>query len=269
MAAVEVESNDSTDTRRLARRTFFILCAIAVTLVALGPALRLWAAHARRNDPAQSDVLPTLFDVNTEGNVPSWFAASLWLTAAILCLACGLLARRRRRQWVAMAVVCLLLSADEAASFHERLFGTLGVAVLGDDRTPILHFAWVAPGALFALMIVSACLRLVWSMPPPQRRAIVIAGLVFLSGALIMESVSGAVLSADGDRYWYVVATSLEEGLEKVAVITFVCALISLVRVDRTGHRTMVALRVDPAGSNTAAGRAVADSAAGPRKLDP
>lgn len=252
MAAVEVESDDRTDTRRLARRTFFFLCAIAGTLVVLGPALRLWAALARRDDPAQSDVLPTMFDVNTEGNVPSWFSASLWVAAAILCLACALLARRRRRQWVALAVVCLLLSADEAASFHERVFGALGVAVLGDDRTPLLHFAWVLPGVLFALVIVSACTRLVWSLPRPQRRAIVIAGLAFLCGALMMEAVSGAVLTAHGDRHWYVVTTSLEEGLEKVAVITFVCALISLLEVDRTGTRTVVSLRVAPTGRNPA-----------------
>lgn len=230
----------------LARRLFIVLTILAALLVALGPALRLQAAILRQADPTHSAVLPTMFDVNTEGNMPSWFAASLWMTAALLAGVCAFVAVQRRTQWLLLAVICLVMSIDEGAGFHERVLGAIGGGMLGTERSSLLHFAWVVPGVLVALVIVGSCARLIWSLPSSQRAAIVLSGAVFLSGALVMESLSGFALSNSGDGTWYVITTSLEEGLEKVAVILFLCTLVSLIEVDRQGGRTLLVLTGQP-----------------------
>ena len=212
-------------------------------LVVLGPALRLRAAVRRRDDPTESATLPTLFDVNTEGNVPSWFAASLWMVAALLCVVCAVAAVRSRRSWVLLAALCLLLSLDEGAGLHEQVLGRIGNAVVGSDRVALLHFSWVVPGAVVVLVIVGVSARLIFSLPAEQRRAVITAGAIFVVGALVMESISGAALTWYGDGAAYVAATSAEEGLEMLAVILFVSALVSLLRLQRVDGRIVLGLR--------------------------
>lgn len=240
----------------LAARICVPLALVGATLVVAGPLLRYRAAALRRSDPDESAMLPTLFDVNTEANVPTWFSATLWLLAAVAAAAVSVLARgqtrRRRRGWVAFAAVLGLLSLDEAASLHERLLGAAGSRLVGTDSDGLLHFAWVVPGALVALALALALTGTVWSMPVRPRLVVLLAGAVFVAGALVAESLSGAVLERHGDARAYVLLTSLEEAAEMAGALLLLGALLSLfeARRDGTGVRVDVRLGVRTPGAS-------------------
>lgn len=223
---------------QLARRVCLPLGIVAAVLVLLGPVLRHRAAVRRRTDPGESALLPTLFDVNTEANVPTWFAASLWVLAAVAALTVAVgapgLTARRRRGWYGFAAVLTLMSLDEAASLHERLLGDAGIQLLGADAGGLLHFTWVVPGAIVAAILVTALFGTVWSMPVRSRALVLLAGAVFLGGALGAEAASGWALERHGDARAYVLLTSLEEGAEMTGALLLLAALLSLLELRRS-----------------------------------
>ena len=245
---------------RLAVRVCVPLAVVAAVLVVVGPLLRYQAAVRRRSDPGASSLLPTLFDVNTEANIPTWFASSLWLLAAIVAatvaVASSGLPRRRRRGWLGFAAVLALLSLDEAASLHERLLGSAGSALLGADARGALHFAWVVPGALVAAVLALALAGTVWSMPVRQRLLVLLAGAIFVAGALGAESLSGAALERYGDARAYVALTSLEEAAEMAGALLLLAALLSLLELRRDGSGVRLDVRLGATAGQPLAGPA-------------
>jgi hypothetical protein len=133
-----------------------------------------------------------------------------------------------------VAVTCAFLALDESFELHERL-GGLGASV-ADDR---LHFAWVVPGAALACVVGLVLLRRLRTQPVQVRRRLVAAGAVYLTGALLLETLSGQVLrwyGAGGKAYTLV--TSVEEGLEMAGASLLLAALLVQLRHAKPGRNS-------------------------------
>jgi len=213
-----------------------VLAVVAVGLVGLSLLTRYLAY---RREVAAPGIAPpawlALFDVNAEANVPTWFTVALLVLAAGAAAAAGLVASRSApraaRFFLALAVVLLLLSLDELAGLHERL-GALGAAVTSGSA---LHFAWVVPGAALAGLLLVALLVGGRSVPRTVRRQLAVALAIYLTGALLVEAVSGQVLVARGDRAAYLLVTGVEELLEMLGVLLVLRAVLGSVRAQRAG----------------------------------
>src|SRR6266545_6954569 len=207
-------------------RVALLLLGVAGLLVALSLATRYGAYRAEVAAPGSAQVaawkvVMKLFDVNSENNVPTWFSSLLLFGDALLA---GLVAALVRRaggrdagHWAALAVLLSLLSLDEVASLHERLPDP-ATALLG-GAGGALHFAWVLPGALLALLVGSAFVGFLTRLPGSTRRLVATAGVVYLGAAVGLESLSGMVLEAQGDRAMYLLVSAAEEGLEMVGSV--------------------------------------------------
>lgn len=164
-----------------------------------------------------------LWDLDTEDTVPTWF--STLLLAGIGAL---LLAWRRELgasgragwAWTFLGAVFLALSFDEMASLHERLGGVVGSA-LSIDSGPLLY-AWVIPAAVALVAFVVVLMPFLRSLHRVTLTRFVVAGAVFVGGALGLELVGGALTSSVGTEAtvsWAV--TALEETLEMAGALLF------------------------------------------------
>ena len=101
-----------------------------------------------------------LFDLDTEANVPTFYAVVQLACAALLLMVIGLNARQRNvgfaRHWLMLGVVFTFLSLDELAHVHESLSGTLRRSLHVEG---LLHFAWVIPYGVLTAIIGLAYLR--------------------------------------------------------------------------------------------------------------
>ena len=184
-----------------------------------------------------------LLDVNGEANIPAYFSTMLLALATALLYIIGAATKsespKQARPWLALAIVFLYLSADEAARFHEMARDVPREAL--PDWGGIFHWQWV----IFAIPAVAilglAFLRFLVGLPVDTRRLFVLAGAMFVTGALGLELVAGALLHADAAPIWLTVGESVEELLEMLGVILFIHALFRYIRL----HLPRIELAVD------------------------
>ena len=182
--------------------------------------------------------------VDGEANIPSWFSASLLLTAALLLAAIAAAERRiggeRVAQWVTLCVIFLFLSLDETAQLHEL---SIVPVRQGIGTSGLLYYAWILPAGACVSVFVLAYLRFLTQLPARTRRLLLSAGAVYVGGALGIESISGWQAAAHGEHNpGYHLIITLEELCEMTGLVLFIYALL-----DYLGSRfTRVGFHIDP-----------------------
>ena len=177
--------------------------------------------HQLAADPVWEDLVD-LFSLSYEANLPTWYSSALLLACAAglahLARAAG--ADRLRWNWAALAALFLYFSIDEAVQLHERLNALY-------DLPGLLYFGWVIPAAAFTAGVGLAFLPFLRALPAATRRSFLVAGAVYVSGALLMELPLGLYTSAHGDAgLGYALIDFVEESLEITGATLFLLAVL-------------------------------------------
>lgn len=205
-----------------------ITVALLVTASTIGQVIRL-----RYGYTYLLGLIP-LFYVDDEANVPTWYSSMTLLLAAALLLAIAVTVRDRRdpawRHWAALAAVFAALSLDEVAQIHELLIAPLRGKIGVDDGW--LYYPWVIPGAIFALVVAASFARFLLRLPPTTRMLFIVAGAVYLAGALAVETVTARLDFEYGPADpAYVIGATIEETLEMAGIVVFLHALVRHLRI--------------------------------------
>ena len=174
-----------------------------------------------------------IFNVNGERNIPAWFSTSMLLfcSALLALIACVKKARSDRHilLWQLLALAFLFLSVDEAASLHERL-NKLG-SILPDN--PVLYFGWVVPALVFVVIYGVLNLRLLADLPVRIRILFLVAGGIYVGGAIGVEMIGGYYLSFHERKdLTYSIITVFEEIIEMTGIVVFIYALMTYINQD-------------------------------------
>lgn len=246
---------------RLASRVGRALTLVTVALLATSGLLYIAMVFAvRGNWPAEGEMpdgfpgvvfrIWSIFDVAIEGSAPTWFNALLWATLGLVALAAALLARRRAG-WFAFAAVAFLASLDETISLHERL-QELGWPMAQAFGWGVVY-AWVIPGAIITVLVALALWPLVRSLPGRSVKLIVAGGVVFLLGAVVLETLSGQMVGHFGAITWQnMLVTHVEEFFEKIGIILAIMGVVRLFAIERDGAHDVRVVFADPQGDTVA-----------------
>lgn len=178
--------------------------------------------------------LEKLFNIDVEQNLPSLFSTTLLLTAAVLLALVTVLTTREqdpdRLKWLALCGGFVLLAIDENCSFHETLIEPMR-GVMGSEAPGIFYLAWVVPALLGVAAVGVFFLGFIWRLPPWMRNLVVIAGSLYLGGAIGIEMLDGRYAKTHGEaNLGYQLLMHLEEALEMAGSIVFIAALLSYLR---------------------------------------
>lgn len=205
-----------------------VLLAVVVALILLsivGQVSKYFFGH-----PKLKEFVPTFY-VDYESNVPTWYSSiALLLCSAILA---GITVVKWRAQdafrhaWAFLSILFLALSIDEVAGIHEMpiesLRKTLGVSGL-------LYYTWVIPGAVFVGSVGLILAKFLFNLPKRTRNLMLLAGVVFVGGAICVEMVSGLHASQFGEEnFGYSMIITVEELCEMLGVVIFIHALVDYV----------------------------------------
>ena len=234
MAVEQGLGSDAAGYVRPTRAVAWTLLPIAIALPVLSAVF--WRIAVLTESPAPQGLwhqLWTAFDIGEELTVGAWYSSTVWLLLGLCAVLAAVLAPRHRPSWWLFAVVSVVAAADETAALHERLI------FVGDRLRPYVpfepHYSWIIPGAIIAIVVVALLIRVVWALRPGITLTLVVAGVVFLAGALVIETWTGFVQRDAGGEFTglYMVLSHLEETLELVGVSLAIIALASMFRVRR------------------------------------
>lgn len=177
------------------------------------------------------DLFNEEFNLNGEGNFPALFSSVLLLICAfLLYLTARIEEKRDSRQakyWFWLSVIFLYLSIDENISLHEHgglLFKEAG------DLSNFLYYSWIVPAIVALAVLGSVFLQFIRDLPSSTRRQFLIAAIIYIGGAVGIESIAGNHDSMYGqDNITYALLVLIEESFEMFGLVIFVNALIKYI----------------------------------------
>jgi hypothetical protein len=170
--------------------------------------------------------LARLFLLDEEQSLPTWYSSLQLLMVAPMLLAAGAASGCSRgllMHWRLLALVFVGLAIDEAIQIHEMGDGLMrSFGAVSSDLS-----LWVVPGALFAAAVAAYAWPLLRSQPPSLRRLWLLAGVLYLGGAVGIETLAHRLYerAIDDASTAYVLLVGLEEGLEMAGVVVMISAL--------------------------------------------
>jgi hypothetical protein len=203
------------------RRALLILCGV-ISVLGLGAEL----LH-HKAPQIQWVILPFL-SLSVEGNLPTWYSSALLLGCGLLLLLNAAGVRQSGApfflRWVLLGAIFVFMSLDEAVELHENL----GRFV---DLHGVLHFSWVIPAGLIVLCLGLAYLPFLRHLPAPTARRFIVAGILYVGGALFLELPLGWWTERAGEHsLGYALIDWVEETLEMLGATLFLLALLRHLR---------------------------------------
>jgi hypothetical protein len=178
---------------------------------------------------------PTLGLRSREGAVPllslsyEWNIPTLYTAALLCCCAASLaiIAAGTRRQggsfvarWRALSVGFLYIALDELLGIHEAAGGLV-------DLDHLIHFDWIVPASFLLLALGVFFLPFLRHLPPPMRNRFLLAGAIYVGGAVGMELPLGWWTARHGaHNLGYALIDAVEESLEMIGLNLFLLALL-------------------------------------------
>lgn len=194
-------------------RRLLIVLAASFSLIGL---LAELARHLGEVDSSVCDLL----SLSYEGNLPSWYASALPLLCAGLLAWIGASEPHDRRHWRLLALGFCAISIDEAVGFHEQLSALF-------DTSGLLQFGWVIPAGALVLLLGLSFLGFLRRLSPETSRRFILAGALYVTGAVLFELPLGWWTERHGDDdLGYALIDWCEEALEFTGLTVFAAALL-------------------------------------------
>lgn len=220
------------------RGVVVILGAVSTVLVVASGLLYLKMLDTQWAD----DIWLWLFqkvDMAGEGNIAATWGAWVWGILALSAALVGFLAQRKRVSWFLLAFIAIYAGFDEATMIHEEFyrFSNLVQSYL---PTELFSYSWVMVGVVVAAVFIALLLPLVLALPTRSLVGLMLGGAIFLTGAVVMETVGGHIESHFGQVTWHLMlAIQIEEFFEYLGVIVVIWAVLRMVVVarDDSGYR--------------------------------
>ena len=170
-----------------------------------------------------------LLSVNAEETIPTWYSTLLLFISSLLIAFIAVVKQRNKEPytgyWVGLALIFLYLSMDEGAVIHEILSDPLQEAL---NTTGYLTFAWLIVFVPLVILFALSYLRFLFRLPPHTRNLFILAGILFVGGAIFVEAISAnRYYLDDGVSFPYLALATIEELCEMLGVALFIYALLS------------------------------------------
>ncbi len=168
------------------------------------------------------------FSLDAERSMETWYETVTMAASALLLCVIAALSRfndtANRWHWTLLAGIFFAMSIDSAVSFHEVTVAPLRNAF---HLSGIFYFSWVLLAAPLVAAVGLYFIPFLVRLPRQTAMRFIIAGSVFVGGALGTEFVCGYLATSVGmDSTLYQVTAAGEECLEAIGMTIFVTALL-------------------------------------------
>lgn len=173
----------------------------------------------------------TIFEFEYDANLTTWYSSITLFFCSLLLAIIALFKKqegdRFSRHWKILAIIFAIMSLDEVAMLHERA-GNLINKISSVEYTGWLNYQWVLLGIPLTIIIALAYLRFIAHLPGRTRNLFILAGALYVGGALGLEMLAGHQESLESyNEFLFKLFTTIEELWEKLGVLVFIHALLT------------------------------------------
>lgn len=207
---------------------------IAIVLLVLGSLFSVFLLFNTAGMEAKATrLLVKLLNVNLEANLPTYFSALVLLGDAILLalIAYGSKAVGGKFwHWIGLSGIFVFISLDEMIQIHEQLRAPMEALF---STSGVLYFAWFIPYIAMVIIIGIAYFKFMMRLPKQILKLFILAGVVFVSGAVGMEMLGGMHAEVHGEEtITYALMYNFEEFLEMSGAAIFFYALLYYIEME-------------------------------------
>ncbi|MBP6208021.1 MAG: hypothetical protein KA473_01210 [Anaerolineales bacterium] len=214
-----------------------------VVIIALLIALSIWGQYLRFNpekfpidtpiDELIFNLLRRDFYVDQEANIPTYFNTMILFIPSVLFAAIAFWKNSVRDKfklhWVALSIIFLYLSLDEAAALHEQFIKPVRAYLNIDGGW--FYFAWIIPGMIMVGVFALSFLRFFLNLENKYKILFLFSLVIYVGGIIGGEMLSGYFAQSTGlDNFKYSLFTSLEESLEYFGCSLLIYSLLSYLK---------------------------------------
>ena len=194
------------------------------------------------NQSSSASYSGRLFRLDEEINIPTLYSSLALAFCSTLLAIISYMKRAINSNytgyWKALSLIFLYLAIDEMCTIHE-IFNAIKPIL---NASGFLYYTWVIPGSIFVAVFVLIFWRFIQSLPKKTKNLFIIAGTMYVGGAIGMEMIGGYHAEAYGQAtFMYSLITTFEESLEMFGIAVFIYALLSYI----ASHLNVVNLRVN------------------------
>jgi hypothetical protein len=185
--------------------------------------------------------LHSLFDLDSEGNVPAWFSSSQLFCVALTFWSCAFRKKSAKLFFVLAGVAALYVSSDETAQIHERVTALMGQRYVDWLPEYAAQNFWLV--MLTVALLLTVCQFLaddLLSLWHNNRRVLLLGTLgiaIGLTGGMGVETIGYKWLQGNTDSIFYNVEVSIEEFMEMSGASVVLYSVLKL-RLQRGKSKT-------------------------------
>ena len=184
------------------------------------------------NNLTSTEFTTRFFGIDEEANFPTLYSTLTLVFCSFLLIIITSINKsinsRYTKFWRALSIIFLFLAIDESCSLHEILIPLIKIVF---DTKNFLYFPWVIPAFILLVVFLIVFRKFIFNLPIKIRKLFILAGLIYIGGALGMELVGGYLADNSGletTAYW--IATLIEEFLEMFGILIFIYGLLSYIQ---------------------------------------
>ncbi len=205
-----------------------ILLGLDVLICCLSTAL--WYFPRKYQIPVAN--LDELFYLDNEQNVPTFYSVLLILLATGLTIFVAKLKKNTGDpfypHWTGLSIGMFLLASDEFIMLHEKL-KRLTFRLFPQDSF-LYSSSWVTIGAIIVIILGLFFIRFMYRLPKRTKIIFVISGIIYITGALILERIGFSILDIYGRKREFILITMLEEFMEMGGITLYIYGLLEYLK---------------------------------------
>lgn len=216
---------------RIPARRIAIALALIATFLAIQSITLRALQYTLENNTYWLYQYGELANINREANMPTWFSSSILLFAALLLLVVTLSRRAQGKSflgWAGLTAIFTYISLDETGTIHEKLTPIIQEQL---NVSGFFYFGWVIVGIAAVLIVGLLYLPFLRRLPAHTRNWFILAGAIYVGGALVVESVSANIwYLGNGTSLRFSAVGTVEEWMEMIGVITLIYGVLQHIR---------------------------------------
>jgi len=131
---------------------------------------------------------------------------------------------KKFRHWFGLAFIFVFLALDEMLQIHEQLRAPIEALF---NTSGLFYFAWFIPYMAITVIIAMTYFKFMMRLPKSILKLFILAGVLYISGAVMMEAISGRNVELQGEKtLTYALMCTFEELLEMSGAVVFLYGLL-------------------------------------------